>query len=73
MSPYDKGKILAYMEIFNITQIAKKMGRDPTTIHRFINKYKETRKFENLPRTIRPSQARHATSQKPGRNFGTLA
>jgi len=24
MSPHDKGKILAYMEIFNATQIAKK-------------------------------------------------
>ena len=54
MSPHDKGKILAYMEIFNATQIAKKMGRDPTTIRRFINKYKETGKIENLPRTGRP-------------------
>src|ERR1041385_6436499 len=54
MSPHDKGKILAYMEIFNATQIAKKMGRDPTTIRRFINKYKETGNIENLPRTGRP-------------------
>ena len=30
------------------------MGRDPTTIRRFINKYKETGKIENLPRTGRP-------------------
>src|ERR1044072_4870715 len=54
MSPHDKGKILAYMEIFNTTQIAKKMGHDPTTIRRFINKYKETGNIENLPRTERP-------------------
>src|SRR5437870_13892193 len=55
ISSHDKEKILAYIEIFNTTQIAKKMGRDPTTIHRFINKYKETGKIENLPRTGRPS------------------
>ena len=42
LSPQDKGKILAYMENFNATQIAKKMGRDPTTIRRFINKYQMT-------------------------------
>ena len=30
------------------------MGRDSTTIRRFINKYKETGKIENLPRTGRP-------------------
>jgi len=28
LSPQDKGKILAYMENFNATQIAKKMGHD---------------------------------------------
>ena len=38
MSPHDKGKILAYMEIFNATQIAKKMGRDPTTIRCYTRK-----------------------------------
>jgi transposase len=54
MSPQDKGKILAYMENFNATQIAKKMGRDPTTIRRFIKKYKETGATENLPRSGRP-------------------
>ena len=54
MSPQDKGKILAYMENFNTTQIAKKMGRDPITIRRFINKYKETGKTDNLPRPGRP-------------------
>ena len=54
MSPQDKGKILAYMENFNATQIAKKMGRDPTTIRRFINKYKETGTTKNLPRSGRP-------------------
>ena len=54
LSPQDKGKILAYMENFNATQIAKKMGRDPTTIRRFINKYKNTGSIENLPRSGRP-------------------
>ena len=54
MSSQDKGKILAYMENFNAAQIAKKMGRDPTTIRRFINKYKETGTTENLPRSGRP-------------------
>ena len=54
MSPQDKGKILVYMENFNTTQIAKKMGRGPTTIRRFINKYKETGTTENLPRSGRP-------------------
>jgi transposase len=54
MSPQDKGKILAYMENFNATQIAKKMGRDPTTIRRFIKKYKETGATENLLRSGRP-------------------
>ncbi|GET60313.1 IS630 family transposase [Rhizophagus irregularis DAOM 181602=DAOM 197198] len=32
LSPQEKGKILAYMENFNPAQIARKMGRDPTTI-----------------------------------------
>ena len=54
LSPQDKGKILAYMENFNTSQIAKKMGRDPTTIWRFIGKYKKTGKTENLPRSGRP-------------------
>jgi len=54
LSPQDKGKILAYMENFNATQIAKKIGRDPTTIRRFINKYKKTGSIENLPRLGRP-------------------
>ncbi|RHZ79916.1 hypothetical protein Glove_140g69 [Diversispora epigaea] len=49
----DKGKILAYTETLNATQIAKKMERDPTTIRRFISKYKETGKTENLPRSGR--------------------
>ena len=55
LSPQDKGKILAYMENFNPLQIAKKMGRDPTTIWRFIGKYKKTGKTENLPRFGCPS------------------
>ncbi|GET67406.1 IS630 family transposase [Rhizophagus irregularis DAOM 181602=DAOM 197198] len=34
LSSLEKGKILAYMENFNPAQIARKMGRDPTTIRR---------------------------------------
>ncbi|EXX64600.1 IS630 family transposase [Rhizophagus irregularis DAOM 181602=DAOM 197198] len=55
LSPQEKGKILAYMKNFNPAQIARKMGRDPTTICRFIDKYKKTGKTENLPRSGRPS------------------
>ncbi|GBB94414.1 hypothetical protein RclHR1_02350013 [Rhizophagus clarus] len=54
LSPLEKGKILAYMENFNPAQIARKMGRDPTTIRRFIEKYKKTGTTENLPRSGRP-------------------
>jgi transposase len=54
LSSEEKGKILAYMENFNPAQIARKMGRDPTTIRRFIDKYKKTGKTENLPRSGRP-------------------
>ena len=54
LTSQDKGKILAYMETLNAAQIARKMGRDPTTIRRFIAKYKETGKIENLPRSGRP-------------------
>ena len=54
MTSQDKGKILAYMETLNATQIAKKMGRNPTTIRRFIAKYKKTGNIENLPRSGRP-------------------
>ncbi|GBC48947.1 IS630 family transposase [Rhizophagus irregularis DAOM 181602=DAOM 197198] len=42
------------MENFNPAQIARKMGRDPTTIRRFIDKYKKTGVTENLPRSGRP-------------------
>ncbi|GET66162.1 IS630 family transposase [Rhizophagus irregularis DAOM 181602=DAOM 197198] len=42
------------MENFNPAQIARKMGRDPTTICRFIDKYKKTGVTENLPRSGRP-------------------
>ncbi|GET54887.1 IS630 family transposase [Rhizophagus irregularis DAOM 181602=DAOM 197198] len=55
LSPQEKGKILAYMENFNPAQIARKMGRDPTTIRKFIDKYKKTGKTENLLRSGRPS------------------
>ncbi|GET58377.1 IS630 family transposase [Rhizophagus irregularis DAOM 181602=DAOM 197198] len=54
LSPLEKRKILAYMENFNPAQIARKMGRDPTTIRRFIDKYKKTGVTENLPRSGRP-------------------
>jgi transposase len=53
LSSQEKGKILAYMENFNPAQIARKMGRDPTTIRRFIARYKKTGKTENLPRSGR--------------------
>ena len=42
------------MENFNPAQIARKMGRDPTTIRRIIDRYKKTRKTENLPRSECP-------------------
>jgi transposase len=51
----DKGKILAYAENLNAAQIARKIGRDPTTIRRFIAKYQQTGSIENLPRSGRPS------------------
>ena len=54
LTSQDKGKILAYMENFNPAQIARKMGRDPTTIKRIIDRYKKTGKTENLPRSGRP-------------------
>ena len=50
----DKGKILAYLEEMSAEKIAKKMGRDPTTIRRFIAKYQKTGKIENLPQSGRP-------------------
>ena len=51
LTSQDKGKILAYIENFNPAQIARKMGRDPTTIRRIIDRYKKTGKTENLPRS----------------------
>ena len=44
----DKGKILAYIETMNAEQVARKMEHDPTTIRRFIAKYKSTGKIDNL-------------------------
>jgi len=51
LSSQEKGKILAYMENFNPAQIARKIEHDPTTIRRFIDKYKKTGNIENLPPT----------------------
>jgi transposase len=51
----DKGKILAYAESLNANQIAQKIGRNPTTIRRFLAKYKRTGKIENHLRSGRPS------------------
>ena len=48
LTSQDKGKILAYMENFNPAQIARKMGYDPITIRRIIDRYKKTGKTENL-------------------------
>ena len=39
------------MENFNPAEIVRKIGRDPTTIRRFIDKYKKTGKTENLPQS----------------------
>jgi transposase len=50
----DKGKILAYLEEMSAEKVAEKMERDPTTIRRFIAKYRKTGKIENLPRSGRP-------------------
>ena len=36
-------------------QIAKKLGQAPTTIWRFLAKYKTTGNLENLPKSGRPS------------------
>lgn len=54
LTEVDKGKVLAYIEDMSAEQVARKMGRDPTTIRRFIAKYKKTKKIENLPRSGRP-------------------
>jgi transposase len=51
----DKGKILAFLEDMSAEQVAHKMNRDPTTIRRFIAKYQNTGKIENLPRSGRPT------------------
>jgi transposase len=42
------------MKNFNLAQIARKMGHDPTTICRFIARYKKTGKTENLPCSGQP-------------------
>lgn len=54
MTDFDKGRVLAYSKTLNATQIAKELGRDPSTIRRFLAKYKKTGKSENLPRVGRP-------------------
>lgn len=40
MLPQDNGKMFAYIKTFNPAQVTQKLRRDPTTIRRFINKYK---------------------------------
>jgi transposase len=64
----DKGKILAFLEDMSAEQVARKMERDPTTIRRFIAKYRNTGKIENLPRSGRPpllnNQEKEVLSQK---------
>ncbi|CAG8681034.1 16034_t:CDS:2 [Funneliformis caledonium] len=54
LTSQDKKKILAYIENFNPAQIARKIGCDPTTIRRIIDRYKKTEKTENLPRSEHP-------------------
>ena len=46
LSSQEKGKILAYMENFNPAEIERKIRRDPTTICRFIDKYKKIEKLK---------------------------
>ena len=53
MTDLEKGRILAYAKTLNAAQIAKELGRDPSTICRFLTKYKKTGKSENLPQSGR--------------------
>ncbi|KAG9291215.1 hypothetical protein G9A89_021717 [Geosiphon pyriformis] len=54
LTDIDKGKILALIKIMSAEKVAKEIKRDPTTIRRFLAKYKRTKKIENLPRSGRP-------------------
>lgn len=54
MTDFEKGRVLAYAKTLNAAKIAKELGRDPSTIRRFLAKYKKTGKSENLPRSGRP-------------------
>jgi len=53
MTDEDKGKILGFKEYLNAEQISIKMRRSPTTIRRFLAKYKKTKKIKNLRRSGR--------------------
>ena len=48
LSPQDKGKILAYMENFNPSQIAKKIGCDPTTLLTNIKRQGKLKIYQGL-------------------------
>ena len=54
MDDKEKGMVLAYISTISAEQVAHKLGRAPTTIRRFLAKYKRTKKIENLPRSGRP-------------------
>ena len=54
MTEEDKGKVLAYIKYMSAEQVARVMKRDPTTIRRFLAKYRRTKKITNLRRSGRP-------------------
>ena len=51
MDDKEKGMVLAYISTMSAEQVAKKLKRAPTTIRRFLAKYKRTKKIANLPRS----------------------
>src|SRR5437868_9196579 len=54
MTEEDKGKVLAYIKYMSAEQVARVMKCDPTTIRRFLAKYRRTKKITNLRRSGRP-------------------
>jgi len=45
LNEIEKGKIPAYMETTNAAQIAKILGRDPTTVRRFVNEQEKVKTY----------------------------
>jgi len=54
MTDKEKGMVLALVSMMSAEQVAHKIGRDLTTVRRFLAKYKRTKKITNLPRSGRP-------------------